>query len=208
MVQKNFAAVDAALSHLHEVKVPTAPTQRDRTSPGGSGGSAGVRAADPRARSSPATATPCRSACCRSTAPSPPPPRSGRSATSPSRFRFGTRQLCIQCGKCVLVCPHAVIRAKVYDSDKLMGAPATFKHAPARWKDMGDKKYTLQVAARIAPAASSASRSARPRRRATSSQKAINMAPQLPLREAGEPKLGLLPRDSPSSTARRSRSPR
>ena len=24
-------------------------------------------------------------------------------------------ELCIQCGKCVMVCPHAVIRAKVYD---------------------------------------------------------------------------------------------
>src|SRR5690348_17600018 len=29
------------------------------------------------------------------------------------------KELCIQCGKCVLVCPHAVIRAKVYDDDKL-----------------------------------------------------------------------------------------
>ena len=35
--------------------------------------------------------------------------------------------LCIQCGKCVLVCPHAVIRAKVYDAALLEGAPPTFK---------------------------------------------------------------------------------
>ena len=55
-------------------------------------------------------------------------------------------ELCIQCGKCVLVCPHAVIRAKVYDSRDLEGAPATFKAVPARWKDMKDRKYTLQVA--------------------------------------------------------------
>jgi ferredoxin len=38
-------------------------------------------------------------------------------------------ELCIQCGKCVLVCPHAVIRAKVYDGELLAGAPATFKSA-------------------------------------------------------------------------------
>ncbi len=40
---------------------------------------------------------------------------SGRSATSPSKFPVWDEELCIQCGKCVLVCPHAVIRAKVYD---------------------------------------------------------------------------------------------
>ena len=55
-------------------------------------------------------------------------------------------ELCIQCGKCVLVCPHAVIRAKVYDAPHLEGAPATFKSVAARWKDMKDRKYTLQVA--------------------------------------------------------------
>ncbi len=55
------------------------------------------------------------------------------------------KELCIQCGKCVLVCPHAVIRAKVYDEDKLAGAPEAFLSAPARWKDLGQMKYTLQV---------------------------------------------------------------
>ena len=54
--------------------------------------------------------------------------------------------LCIQCGKCILVCPHAVIRAKVYDAALLAGAPPTFKSAPARWKEFKDLKYTLQVA--------------------------------------------------------------
>ena len=39
-----------------------------------------------------------------------------------------------------------MIRAKVYDAALLEGAPATFKAAAARWKDMKDRKYTLQVA--------------------------------------------------------------
>src|SRR4029077_15456005 len=53
--------------------------------------------------------------------------------------------LCIQCGKCVLVCPHAVIRAKVYDSRDLAGAPGSFKSTAARWKDFKEMKYTIQV---------------------------------------------------------------
>src|SRR5208282_2100422 len=42
---------------------------------------------------------------------------------------------CIQCGKCAMVCPHAVIRIKVYDSKELAGAPATFKSSDVRDKD-------------------------------------------------------------------------
>ena len=50
--------------------------------------------------------------------------------------------ICIQCGKCALVCPHAVIRSKVYDANALAGAPQTFKHADARWKELKGQEYT------------------------------------------------------------------
>lgn len=54
--------------------------------------------------------------------------------------------LCIQCGKCVLVCPHSAIRANVYDPELLKGAPEGFKSASARWRGLRDQVYTLQVA--------------------------------------------------------------
>src|SRR6202008_3794698 len=54
--------------------------------------------------------------------------------------------ICIQCGKCVLVCPHSTIRAAVYDESKLEGAPETFKSSPARWRELTGQKYSLQVA--------------------------------------------------------------
>ena len=54
--------------------------------------------------------------------------------------------LCIQCGKCVLVCPHAAIRSKVYDKKLLEDAPETFKHADAKWKNFADKAFTVQIA--------------------------------------------------------------
>ncbi|MFA6409166.1 MAG: pyruvate:ferredoxin (flavodoxin) oxidoreductase [Gammaproteobacteria bacterium] len=55
-------------------------------------------------------------------------------------------ELCIQCGQCGLVCPHAVLRAKYYSPDLLAKAPSGFKSAPARDKKLGDdKKFTLQV---------------------------------------------------------------
>ena len=54
--------------------------------------------------------------------------------------------LCIQCGKCVLVCPHAAIRAKVYDKQLLKEAPETFRHADAKWKNFADQAFTVQIA--------------------------------------------------------------
>ena len=131
VVRKNFAAVDASLENLHEVKVPDAITSkfelRARRSCRGARVRAQRREPDDVRRRRPRF----RSAPCRSTAPSPRPPRSGRSATSPSKFRCGTSQLCIQCGKCVLVCPHAVIRAKVYDAKAINHAPDGFQTAAA-----------------------------------------------------------------------------
>src|SRR5690606_12371627 len=54
--------------------------------------------------------------------------------------------LCIQCGKCILVCPHAVIRAKLCGEGELEAAPDGFKQAPARWHDLPDRRFTIQVA--------------------------------------------------------------
>jgi pyruvate-ferredoxin/flavodoxin oxidoreductase len=54
--------------------------------------------------------------------------------------------ICIQCGMCGLVCPHSVIRSRTYHEDQLAHAPATFKSAPLRGKDVAPgTRYTLQV---------------------------------------------------------------
>lgn len=89
---------------------------------------------------------------------------------------------CIQCGKCAMVCPHAVIRIKVYDPKELSGAPATFKSTAARDKEWQGMRYTIQVAPEdctgcgicvdICPAKS----------KTETRLKAINMVPQPPLR--------------------------
>ena len=54
--------------------------------------------------------------------------------------------ICIQCNKCALVCPHAAIRVKVYEGDRLQKAPSTFQAVPYKGADFKDWKYTVQVA--------------------------------------------------------------
>jgi pyruvate-ferredoxin/flavodoxin oxidoreductase len=53
--------------------------------------------------------------------------------------------ICIQCGNCSFVCPHSVIRAKVYGSDRLAAAPDGFRSAPIDARGFPDTRYTLQV---------------------------------------------------------------
>ena len=60
-----------------------------------------------------------------------------------------TAETCIQCGKCTMVCPHAVIRAKMADPADLEGAPASFKAIDAKkmHKDWQGKKFIIQTSA-------------------------------------------------------------
>jgi pyruvate-ferredoxin/flavodoxin oxidoreductase len=92
-------------------------------------------------------------------------------------------QLCIQCGKCVLVCPHAVIRAKVYDSSLLANAPQTFKIAKPRWREFQDLRYTLQVSPEDCTGCALCVEICPVKSKSEAKHKAINMAPQAPLRE-------------------------
>ncbi|MDX1618066.1 MAG: pyruvate:ferredoxin (flavodoxin) oxidoreductase, partial [Balneolaceae bacterium] len=54
--------------------------------------------------------------------------------------------ICIQCGKCVMVCPHSVIRSKAYDEKHLDSAPDSFKYMDARGREWPDNtKVSIQV---------------------------------------------------------------
>jgi len=93
-------------------------------------------------------------------------------------------EICIQCGKCILVCPHAVVRAKIYDAALLKNAPPTFKSSAARWKEFKELKYTLQVAPEDCTGCTLCVQICPVKSKSEAKHKAINMAPQPPLREA------------------------
>jgi pyruvate-ferredoxin/flavodoxin oxidoreductase len=94
------------------------------------------------------------------------------------------KDLCIQCGKCVMVCPHAVIRSKVYSAELADKASATFQWAKPKWKAMEQDHYTLQVAPEDCTGCALCVEVCPVKSKSDASHKAINMAPQLPLRDA------------------------
>jgi pyruvate-ferredoxin/flavodoxin oxidoreductase len=91
--------------------------------------------------------------------------------------------VCVQCGKCVMVCPHGVIRAKVYEPERLNDAPPTFKSSNARDRDWNDLKFTIQVAAEDCTGCAICVDVCPAKNKLEPRLKAINMAAQLPLRE-------------------------
>ena len=93
-------------------------------------------------------------------------------------------KICIQCNKCAMVCPHAAIRAKVYEPAALAGAPETFKSIDYKGGEFKGMKYTLQVAPEDCTGCSLCVMVCPAKDKANPKHKSIDMAPQRPLREA------------------------
>ncbi len=183
VVQKNFAAVDAALDHLHPVKVPGAVTS-----------SFDIRPAVPA--EAPEFVQKVTAAIIAGEGDSLPVSAFPVDGTFPTGTAQWERRnialeipvwdsdLCIQCGKCVMVCPHATIRAKVYSQALIDGkAPETFETTAARWRDFKEMKYTLQVAPEDCTGCGLCVEVCPAKSKTEVKHKAINMEAQPPLRD-------------------------
>jgi pyruvate-ferredoxin/flavodoxin oxidoreductase len=94
------------------------------------------------------------------------------------------QDICIQCGICSFVCPHAAIRMKIYDEKELNGAPETFKSCAPKGKDMDGKLYTLQAAPEDCTGCGACVHNCPVKSKTEANKKAINMTFQAPLRDS------------------------
>jgi pyruvate-ferredoxin/flavodoxin oxidoreductase len=183
VVQKNFAAVDASIAHLHEVTV-----RRQVTS--------GFDILPPVALHAPEFVRTVLGEIIAGSGDALPVsalPPDGTFPTGTTKWEkrniayqipVWDEDLCIQCGKCVLVCPHAVIRGKVYDAPLLVNAPAAFKSATPRWRDFESLRYTLQVSPEDCTGCRLCVEVCPAKSKSEAKHKAINMVDQAPLRES------------------------
>lgn len=182
VVEQNFAAVDQTLDHLHELEVPATVTTRRRRPPIIAAEAPdfvqkveGVMLAG-KGDLLPVSAFPVDGTW-------PLGTTRWEKRNIATEIPVWEEDLCIQCNKCALVCPHAAIRAKVYDPAHLADAPENWQAVDYKAADFRGQKYTLQVAPEdctgcnlcvsICPASD----------KQNPDHKAINMAPQRPIRD-------------------------
>ncbi|QPM67615.1 pyruvate:ferredoxin (flavodoxin) oxidoreductase [Atribacter laminatus] len=182
VVKKNFAAVDAALGHLHEVKVPSsANSQYEMRRSVPLEAPEFVQKVTAKIIANEGDSIPVSDMPIDGTFPSATTQWERRNIAL--QIPVWDPEVCIQCGKCTLVCPHAVIRGKIYDPEKAGEFPPTFKRTAARWKEFPNFAFTIQVSPEDCTGCGACIKACPAKNKKDSSLKALNFAPQIPLRQ-------------------------
>ncbi|MFZ5806378.1 MAG: pyruvate:ferredoxin (flavodoxin) oxidoreductase [Verrucomicrobiota bacterium] len=181
VVQKNITAVDAALAHLHEVKIPeniTGPNVRPIVSPQSP---EFVRNVTAQIMAEHGDMLPVSAM-----------PADGTFPTGTSQWEkrglaldipVWDSEICIQCGKCVMVCPHSCIRSKIFDSNENQNLPEGFLSCKAKWKEIPDAQFTIQVAGEDCTGCTLCTEVCPAKNKTQEGRKAINMASYAPIKE-------------------------
>ncbi len=183
VVAMNNAAVDEALKNIHEVKVPAKATSKLMMPPA-------------VAKTAPKFVQDVTGRIIAGFGDDLPVslmPADGTFPTATSQYEkrniavdipVWDEQLCIQCGICSFVCPHATIRMKAYDGKLLKGAPKTFKSTDCKLPEFKGMKYTIQVAPEDCTGCGACVHNCPAKSKDDQNHKAINMKFQVPLRAA------------------------
>lgn len=183
VVKKNYEAVDQTLAHMYEVKISSAPTSKIELPPIVSDEAPDYvknvlakmmagKGDDVKVSEMPVDGT-------------------FQTATTQWEKRnialsvpSWDSEICIQCGKCAMVCPHAAIRIKVYDKALLNSAPETFKSCEAKGKEFAGMAYTIQVAVEDCTGCELCYEVCPAKNKKETKLKALNMVEQIPVRNS------------------------
>ncbi len=183
VVKMNFNAVDSTLENLHEVKVPAKVTSKLTRRP----------AVPEEAPEFVRNVLGQMITFDGNDVPVSAMPADGTFPTGTTQWEKRNLALeipewepdiCIQCGKCIMVCPHAVIRQKIFDDKLLADAPESFKHMPSKYKEFSHgMTYSIQVAPEDCTGCQLCVEACPVKDKKQVGRKALNMVPQPAIRE-------------------------
>jgi pyruvate-ferredoxin/flavodoxin oxidoreductase len=183
VLEMNYKAVDAGLNNFYEVKVPGKASSK-------------IRMAAAVSANAPAfikDVTGVIVAGLGDNLPVSKMPADGTFPTATSQYEkrniateipVWDEKLCIQCGICAFVCPHATVRMKAYDVSVLKKAPKTFKSVDCKITEMAGKKLTIQIAPEDCTGCGACAYNCPAKDKSNPTHKALDMTPQPPLRAA------------------------
>jgi len=182
VVDMNFAAVDQALEHMHKIEVPTEATST-------------IEMRAPVVGNVPEFVAQVTAKMIQREGDSLPVSALPDDGTYP----VGTTQyekraialetpiwdpdVCIQCGKCAMACPHAVIRIKIFDPEALENAPEGFRSTEARGREFAGKLFTVQESILDCTGCGLCVEACPAKNKQEPDRKAINMTSVLDIRE-------------------------
>ena len=182
VVQMNYDAVDHTLEHLHEIKITAQVTSSvEKPAIISSKAPAYVRDVVSKMLTQCGDQLPVSAMPADGTFPVGTAAWEKRNITQ--EIPVWEKDLCIQCGKCIVICPHAVIRTKIYEPACLEKAPETFKSTDIRDKELAGSKYTIQVAPEDCTGCNLCVEICPVKSKTDPTLKAVNMRSQPPLRE-------------------------
>jgi len=183
IVEMNFAAVDQALENMHEVPVPDKVTSEIAMPPTvPEEAPEFVKNLTARIMAKQGDSLPVSTFPVDGTFPTDTTKWEKRNIAL--EIPVWDEEVCIQCNKCTLVCPHATIRVKVVPESSLENAPETFKSTPVRGRGFPDDyMYTLQVAPEDCTGCGLCVEVCPAKNKQETGLKAINMEDQPPLRK-------------------------
>ena len=183
IVKKNFEAVDRTLENLKEVRYPQQATSKIEMPP----------VVSPKAPEFVQKVTAEIMAGRGDDLPVSAMPVDGTFPTGTAKWEKRNISLtvpawdpsiCIQCGNCAFVCPHACIRMKTCDVSLLKDAPKGFKHTALKGKDIPETtRYILQVAVEDCTGCGLCVEACPVKNKTNPSLRAINMVDKLPILE-------------------------
>ena len=183
LVEMNFRAIDASIANLHQVAIPTAANSRFERKP------VVPETAPQFVRDVTAKIIAGRG----DALPVSLLPSDGTYPTATSRWEKRNialeipewdEELCIHCGKCPFVCPHGVIRSKVFDPVTAENAPESFKHVPVKGKEFPEGWHiSYQVAPEDCTGCGLCVDICPAKDKKNPGRRALNMVPQPPVRE-------------------------
>ncbi len=183
VLEMNYKAVDAGLNNFYEVTVPAKASSKLKM----------ASAVSSKAPKFVKDVTGVIVAGLGDSLPVSKMPADGTFPTATSQYEkrniavdipVWDEKICIQCGICSFVCPHASVRMKAYDADLLKKAPKTFKSVDCKITEMAGKKLTIQVAPEDCTGCGACAYNCPAKDKQNPSHKALDMHFQPPLRAA------------------------
>ncbi|MCF7804638.1 MAG: pyruvate:ferredoxin (flavodoxin) oxidoreductase [Candidatus Marinimicrobia bacterium] len=183
IVSMNFNAVDKAVENMHQVDVPSEVTSVKEMPPTVSPEAPEfVREVEAKILAKEGDSIPVSAFPAGGTFPTGTTKWEKRNIAL--EIPVWDEEVCIQCNKCAIVCPHATIRPKVFPESALENAPETFKSVDVRGRSYPDDyKYALQVAPEDCTGCGLCVEVCPAKNKEQTGLKAINMEPQPPIRE-------------------------